>query len=136
MPTALLLAMSLLASFTIAPRDSTAVLDGWRDTKRPLLLFAPTDKDTKLVSELQRLEAAQKEWRDRDVVVAVCIGDYPALRARLGVPPQHFVAVLVGKDGGEKYRTEDVFAVDEITRRIDSMPMGKQEAEARARRPR
>jgi hypothetical protein len=136
MSIAFLLAMALLANFAVAPRDSTTVLDGWRDTKRPLLLFAPSDKDARLLTELQRLDVAQKAWRERDVVVALCIGDYPALRARLGVPPQHFVAVLVGKDGGEKFRTEDVFAVDEITRRIDSMPMGKQEAEARARRPR
>ena len=127
-------AMSLAASLAIVPADSASVLDGWRDTRRPLLLFAASDKDTNLRTELDRLEEAGNALRERDVVVAVCAGDYPALRQRLNVPAGRFTAVLVGKDGGEKWRTEHPFAAAEVMSLIDAMPMGKREAEERSKR--
>jgi hypothetical protein len=38
-----------------------------------------------------------------------------------------FAVVLVGKDGGEKRRSNDVVAVEELFAQIDAMPMRQSE---------
>jgi hypothetical protein len=125
------LALALGASLAVTPKDAPEAIQVYRDVKRPLVLFAPSVDDPSLKDELERLAAAETAWRERDVVVVTCIGDFPNLRAWLHVPANHFTAVLVGKDGGTKWQTDRAFPVEDVTSRIDRMPMGQAEAKAR-----
>ena len=125
-------ALALAVTLAVTPRDAPEALAVYRDVKRPLVLFAPSAEDAAFKDELGRLAAAEAAWRERDVVVLTCVGDFPRLRAWLHVPPGRFAAVLVGKDGGAKWQTDRAFPVEDVTGRIDQMPMGRAEAKARA----
>ena len=53
--------------------------------------------------------------------------DEEKLREDLGVGHDGFVVLLVGKDGGEKFRSETPVPAQEVFRRIDAMPMRRRE---------
>ncbi len=54
-----------------------------------------------------------------------------AIRARFAVTPPEFLVVLVGKDGGEKFRAKKPISVLKLDGLVDAMPMGQQEKSAR-----
>ena len=49
------------------------------------------------------------------------------LRERYGIEPGQFAVILIGKDGGEKYRLYEVPELDGIFALIDGMPMRQNE---------
>ncbi|MEW5809178.1 MAG: DUF4174 domain-containing protein [Actinomycetota bacterium] len=109
--------------------------------RRPLLVFAPTGNDPRLTETLRRVDAARCGFADRDMVLGVMItdggssldgtamapDDSERLRQRYGVTPDAFTAVLVGKDGGEKWRTDEVPDLEVVFSVIDGMPMRSRE---------
>jgi hypothetical protein len=54
-----------------------------------------------------------------------------AIRGRFQVGSTEFVVVLVGKDGGEKFRTTKPVSVLKLDDIVDAMPMGREEKAAR-----
>lgn len=50
-----------------------------------------------------------------------------ALAHRYGVDPAAFAVVLIGKDGGAKYRSTDPITPDQLFGIIDAMPMRQRE---------
>lgn len=52
-------------------------------------------------------------------------------RSRFGIERGAFAAVLVGKDGGEKFRSEEPVPAEKLFGLIDAMPMRRQEIQAR-----
>jgi len=54
-------------------------------------------------------------------------GQALSLRKHLSVPPGQFMAILIGKDGGEKFRRDRNVELKEIFKIIDGMPMRRQE---------
>jgi hypothetical protein len=82
---------------------------------------------------------------DRDLVVVHAIGvqasdtradrlDATAVRRAVGLAPDRFGVVLVGKDGGVKLRRESPITVTELFQVIDAMPMRRQEMRRRTSR--
>jgi hypothetical protein len=67
--------------------------------------------------------------RERDVVVQNLSAEAARRdRPELGVRPgATFEVLLVGKDGGVKWRSETPVSISEITARIDAMPMRQEE---------
>ena len=53
--------------------------------------------------------------------------DATVLRSHYRVGAGQFTVILVGKDGGEKYRAERVVDPDELFALIDTMPMRRRE---------
>lgn len=49
------------------------------------------------------------------------------LRRAFAIDPMRFTAILVGKDGGEKARSDGAFDNADLYRLIDAMPMRRQE---------
>lgn len=112
----------------------------WRS--RPLLLFAPAPNDARLVEALSRIQATRCEFTDRDMVAGVVVDDGDStldgqsvgsdearrLRTQFAIGPDAFAAILIGKDGGEKWRAGDVPDLQEIYAVIDGMPMREREA--------
>jgi len=105
--------------------------------RRPLLLFAPAQSDPRLVETVRRVEASRCEFADRDMVLGLIVTDgtstldgqvvdTPQVRrlfSEFGIGANTFSAVLIGKDGGEKLRINDVPDLPAIYAVIDSMPM-------------
>ena len=104
---------------------------------RPLLVFAPTENDPRLVETMRRIEASRCDFVDRDMVLGRIVTDSTStldgdvvdaeqaqrLRSAFGVGANGFSVVVIGKDGGEKLRVNDVPDLAAIYAVIDGMPM-------------
>ena len=109
----------------------------WKN--RLLLVFAPSASDGEYKEQLRRLGGLEPDFEDRDLLpgkfpegeagefdgTSASAEDAEKLRDRFGI--KGFAVVLVGKDGTEKFRSGEPVAAEEIFRRIDAMPMRRQE---------
>ena len=140
---AALLAATLLVSAPLAPAmasDDPMAAYLWKD--RPIIVFAPSKYDERLLDQIGRFSMHRKEYRDRDVKV-IRIGGVsmqvdgsgvphaPVLREKYGVPRDQFAVILVGKDGGEKLRVSEPTDPRVFYDLIDTMPMRQEEIRQR-----
>jgi hypothetical protein len=114
-----------------------AELDDYLWTKRPLLVFAPSDDDPRLAETRKRIEATRCDFVDRDMVLGVVVTEGAStldgqsidaeesaqLTKKYGVGADAFTVLLIGKDGGEKRRVNGVPDLQSIYDLIDGMPM-------------
>ena len=118
----------------------------WR--KRVLLFFAPPGDDA-LETLRQVIAVSECEVDERDLVVLGIIGNKTApvrelpestprtmanaraLRSLYGIADEEIALVLIGKDGGEKRRTQSPQDVPALLALIDTMPMRRSEARTR-----
>jgi hypothetical protein len=108
---------------------------------RPLLLFAPSIADSRLQQTRHNLQRRRCELDDRNMIIGVILeqgqsrldeqpispSDSSALRKRYAIDRDQFAAILIGKDGSEKYRLYDIPELDDIFALIDGMPMRQNE---------
>lgn len=141
---ALLLAALVVSAGLGSGTAVAAELGDYRWERRPLLLFAPTNSDPRLVETLSRIDADRCDVLDRDMVVGVVVGEGTStldgqvidtqqtqqLMSRYGVGDTNFTVVLIGKDGGEKWRIDDVPSLRTVFAVIDGMPMRSREMAA------
>ena len=52
-------------------------------------------------------------------------------RRRFHIHPNDFTVLLLGKDGGEKFRSHTPITMERLTQIIDAMPMRRQEMRSR-----
>lgn len=109
--------------------------------KRIVVIFAANDNDPNLQAQLQEFNKAKPDLADRDIVLAQSIPGKPVvinntslleasdaqLRADYGVANHHFTVILIGKDGGEKYRSTQPIPITVLNNLIDGMPMRQSE---------
>ena len=95
--------------------------------KRQLLLFTQ-NKDTGLAEkQLAIWKEAQAEMEERDLTITVVTGN-DLLYKKYKVDSQtEFTVILLGKDGGEKLRTQNLLTTNKLFALIDAMPMRRQE---------
>lgn len=142
------LALVLMVLVTsVALGSATAVADelgDYRWERRPLLVFAPTDSDPRLVETLGRIEARRCDFVSRDMVLGLVVtegnstldgqainaDESQRLRDRHAIGENAFSVVLIGKDGGEKLRVNEVPDLSVIYAVIDGMPMRGREMNA------
>ena len=112
--------------------------------RRPLLLFAPAERDPRLVETMRRIEASRCDFADRDMVPGRIVTEGTSTRdghvvdndqarwlvSEFGIGADSFSVVLLGKDGGEKLRVADVPDLQAICAVIDGMPMRARETRA------
>ena len=94
--------------------------------KRQLLLFTQ-NKDTGLAEkQLAIWTEAQAEMQERDVIITVITGN-ELLYKKYKVDSQtDFTVILLGKDGIEKLRTQNLLTANKLFALIDAMPMRRQ----------
>lgn len=126
-------------------------LKAMHDCYRPLLVFAPTARDASFASQQAMLDQYADEMMDRNLLYVPVLAqgghfqaplDAPyvllkpsemnAIRSRFQVGPTEFVVMLVGKDGGEKFRTRKAISVLKLDEIVDAMPMASREKAARS----
>lgn len=106
--------------------------------KRVLILFMPVASDRTGVTQLNLLTKNPAELTERDLEIVVVAGNKvekgranaaagTALRQQFKVPEKNYMMILIGKDGGEKYRTQKVVGPTVIFNIIDAMPMRQSE---------
>ena len=94
------------------------------------MLFAPSDQDESYTRQRALLEGHEAAFEDRDLLAIHLVEDGPdeaAERRRFGVEPAAFAAVLVGKDGTEKFRSHEPVRPRTLFDLIDAMPMRRRE---------
>ncbi|HEU0066935.1 MAG TPA: DUF4174 domain-containing protein [Sphingomonas sp.] len=102
-----------------------------RWNKRILLIAAPRADDPGIVAQRRALSGWDREARERDLAIVTVIGERVAgsadnaasLRKAHRLPRDRFVAILIGKDGGEKMRSATPIAAETLADTIDAMPM-------------
>ena len=121
-----------------------AELSDYRWERRPLLLFAPTDSDPRLVETMRRIDASRCDFVDRDMVLGRIVTEGTStldghvvdptqaqrLVSEFGIGADSFSVVLIGKDGGEKLRVAGIPDLQAIYAVIDGMPMRARETSA------
>ncbi len=109
---------------------------------RILLVFAPDSQNEFLQEQNKMLRQAHPGLTERDMLVVQVIENNvelnpplkktvpsaEALRQEFKVASDQFTVVLVGKDGGEKYRAKHAQAPAVLFQIVDSMPMRQNEA--------
>lgn len=109
---------------------------------RILLVFAPDSQNEYLQEQNRMFRQAHQGLTERDMLVVQVIENNvelnPALKETLPtadairreykVTPNQFTVILVGKDGGEKYRADHAQAPAVLFQIIDAMPMRQNEA--------
>ncbi len=124
-----------IALGTIAPASGMDGLSQYDWKNRVLVLFGDAD-DRNLQCQIELLQAQSSQLTERDMVVLqVSDGrvraihgrggnlDAAKLRADADIQGNRFHAVLVGKDGGVKLRSNEVVGDVEMFDFIDRMPM-------------
>ncbi len=116
-------------------------LGDYRWERRPLLLFAPTNSDPRLLETLRRIEASRCDFTGRDMVIGVVVAEGSSaldgqvisgdesrgLANQYGIGENAFSVVLIGKDGGEKLRVNQVPDLRAVYAVVDGMPMRSRE---------
>lgn len=100
----------------------------YRWVARPVVIFADSPLDPRVIEQLAEFEQAERDLADRDVVVILDTEQGSALRTRLR--PRDFQLVMISKDGEVIYRKPDPVPVRELARVIDRTPMRQDELRA------
>ncbi len=95
--------------------------------KRPVVVFADTERDPAFIRQLELLEERKDALAERDVVILTDTDPEAMSELREKLRPRGFMLVLIGKDGDVKLRKPFPWSVRELSRSIDKMPMRQQE---------
>lgn len=131
----------LIIMFALCALPGSFDLDDYKWERRVLLIFAPGDSHPEYVQQRNELTGNREGMEERDMLIVYVLRDGDSrlqlapnkrineekLRNRFDLSEDDFAAVLVGKDGTEKLRSEDAISIQRIFNRIDSMPMRQRE---------
>ena len=130
-----------MSAVSLAQENILAI---YQDQKRLLLIFAPSSTQTDYEQQHTLLRGHEAECEERDLLVFHLFADgisYAGevqvdaestddLRRRFNVASRAFHLMLIGKDGGVKWQTDQPTPLAQIFEIIDRMPMRQQEMRA------
>jgi hypothetical protein len=109
-------------------------LSAYRDKNRVLVVFAPSVTDSRYKKQEALFRGNASGLKERDLVRFNVLGNPTTpLRKRYGVKSGEFRVILVGKDGHTAYSTGRPVVPSDLFRRIDRMPMRRDEIRQRGR---
>jgi len=94
------------------------------------LIFTPSPTHEPYAHQRHLLQNQEAAFEDRDLLTLDFLGDTPAgdaARRQFGIDGDTFTVVLVGKDGGEKFRSAEPVRPRDLFDRVDTMPMRRRE---------
>lgn len=100
----------------------------YRWVARPVIVFADSPLDPRVVEQMAEFERAQRDLEERDVVVILDTEPDSALRSEFR--PRDFQLLLIDKNGDVAYRKPDPVPIRELTRVIDRIPLRMDELRA------
>ena len=130
-------------------QPAPSLLQGMRDQARPVLLFGG-NSDSRIGTQYTELLKHTQDLQDRVLRLVVvshsstsCSSAPPAgtvaatepeqvvLRSTFHVARRDFAIILIGKDGGEKFRSTQPVSFETLRVFVDAMPMRQQEMHSR-----
>ncbi len=102
---------------------SAQTLSAHQGKHRPVLVFANSNEDRDYLVQMRILSNANDGVTERDIVVYEDIAGPLPSTLREQFEPEGFRLVLIGKDGGVKYTSDEPVSADELFSLIDAMPM-------------
>jgi hypothetical protein len=100
---------------------------------RQIYLFAPNAQDPNLKEQQQIFASDTEGVKERDLRVTVILteSDNSKLMKRYKIQTDKFTFLLIGKDGGEKFRSSKTVDLQRLFSLIDGMPMRQDEMRRR-----
>jgi len=89
---------------------------------RKVLLFGKDANPTLFLQQKHLLDSATEGIKERDIKVEI-IEITDAAVKKYQVDASKFTFILVGKDGGEKYRCNKLLSIQQLFGLVDAMPM-------------
>ena len=123
--------VSVLIPFAVVALSNSA-LEPFAWEKRPILVFG-AEGDPRIDEQMVLFSEAALELEDRRNVIIVETD--PASTLWQHYRPDGFTVILVGLDGGEKFRNGAVTDPSDLNELIDTMPMRQNELQRRGRDP-
>lgn len=121
------LAMSMCIFASAGMSAHARDLASYRWEKRPVLVFTGSATHRKYKEQMRALNAARSALEERDIVLLVDTEPEKLSELRQVFMPDDFLFVLIGKDGGVKYRSETPVSTLQLFEIIDAMPMRQRE---------
>lgn len=121
---------SVLAVAATAAPAAADTLAAYRWNKRVLIVAGPASRNADVLQQRRAYDSAAQGMRERDVVLVDATGDSAEarqIRRQLSLDGRSFKAVLVGKDGHTTIASDKPWTADDLFRRIDAMPMRRDE---------
>ena len=112
-------------NFIKVDKDTNLKIYEW--TRRPVVIFANSDKDPNFISQIEFLSEDIRALQERDIIVLIDTDPKLSSSLRKKLRPHGFAFVLIGKDGQVKLRKPSPWNIREIARVIDKMPIRQQE---------
>jgi len=106
---------------------------------RVLVLYTPTAEHPEYVKQRRLLEGVKNSLDERDLVqirqvdATTDAGTRDYARRELRVQPGAFNLLLIGKDGGVKYRSTEATNPQQLFATVDAMPMRQSEMRERGK---
>lgn len=136
----ILLILTMVTSSLMAYSQSLEIPGPYKWKNRILLVFSP-DESTNIEKQLSVFSKHQEGMQERDLLVfEITNGSvhHPDggrdgkkvadnLRDKYRIAENQFSVILIGKDGTEKLRQNEVLDAETLFTIIDAMPMRKQE---------
>ena len=96
---------------------------------RQVLLFYSKDAKSTYDKQLAELEKGKDGMKERDIEIKAFSSskDFSEFKKWKVDESMAFTFILIGKDGGEKYRSNEIVSYKELFGKIDAMPMRKSE---------
>lgn len=112
-------------NFIKVDKDTNLKIYEW--TRRPVVIFANSDKDPNFISQMEFLSEDIRALQERDIIVLIDTDPKLSSSLRKKLRPHGFAFILIGKDGQVKLRKPSPWNIREIARVIDKMPIRQQE---------
>lgn len=112
-------------NFIKVDKDTNLKIYEW--TRRPVVIFANSDKDPNFISQMEFLSEDIRALQERDIIVLIDTDPELSSSLRKKLRPHGFAFILIGKDGQVKLRKPSPWNIREIARVIDKMPIRQQE---------
>ena len=109
--------------YSLPPEAANLEQYQWRS--RPVVIFAPSEKDADYVRQIAMLEKSKADLENRDIIVLSDTTPAASGQLRTQFKPEGFEVILVGKDGGVKIRQKTPLTSEDLLSTIDRMPMRK-----------
>lgn len=98
------------------------------NNKRVLRIYSRNGTTPAYAEQLRVLEADKPGLKERDIVIEKFIfNDHTVADFRERSVKGDFAIILIGKDGGEKYRSLEVLILSKLYVIVDAMPMRREE---------
>ena len=137
----ILMCLLSLSLISCAKADVKSALEQYMWKKRVVLIFSPHKDDARLKTQIESLEDSWAGVDDRDIVKWIMVDQEfvkvdnkymphlttPPLYDAFDVGRDDFTFILIGKDGYEKMRRNEVTQASDLFNLIDSMPMRQRE---------